>query len=247
MTFRETYLVLLNHRSKQNNVISFFHIQRALAFRSEMAKTKALKKSKDIEGASEKVTPVANGKVAKKKDNVVASVGKKQKKVPAEQENGTKQVPSKQKSKENSNNNENTITAGTTIDKLSNINLKSKKSKRELKRENHAEAVQKAKADLDKKDWNNICQYLQTWKQNREAWKFQKRTQTNLQLHVFDEGKLEGDLWPIAVEYLGLTKGKGRDFLVKLAKEIVDKGDADKTAETDEKYERARELLQSLG
>uniref|UniRef100_A0A182NJY6 WKF domain-containing protein n=1 Tax=Anopheles dirus TaxID=7168 RepID=A0A182NJY6_9DIPT len=231
-----------------------------------MGKINKLKKSKEVEGATEEVAPskeVEKGNGVKKEKtkknkaeahppstNAVVEAApedtvekKKKKKRSVEPDNATEEVPSKLSKGSDAN----TIVAGTSIDQISGMNLEQKKSKRENKRDAHAAKVEQTKKQLQNKEWQNIRQYLESWKNNRKQWKFQKRLQTNIQLHVFDEGKLNDDLWPIAVEYLSETKGEGRAVLVKLAKAVISEGDEDETMQDSTKYKRARELLQSLG
>ncbi|XP_058466637.1 uncharacterized protein C7orf50 homolog [Malaya genurostris] len=148
------------------------------------------------------------------------------------------------------------IAVGTTIEQiiLTNPALKlNKKAKRAKKREKNAKN-QEAKLEKSKdREKEETKQYLQTWNDNRDKWKFQKLRQIYIQEHVFDEAMLDGEIWPVALEYLSGTKGFGRDALTKQAKAVINETDqrvkdTDNTLLTnDSKYQRARELLQYLG
>ncbi|EAT38788.1 AAEL009356-PA [Aedes aegypti] len=148
------------------------------------------------------------------------------------------------------------ITAGTTIDKALLVNpaLKlNKKTKRAKKREKHAKNVDEQKQKAKNREKEECRQYLQTWNDSREKWKFQKIKQVYIQKHVFDEDHLDGDMWPVVLEYLSGTKGPGRENLTKRAEEVIRELDRQAKDSGDDsllegsKYQRARELLQHLG
>ncbi|XP_058831800.1 uncharacterized protein C7orf50 homolog [Topomyia yanbarensis] len=148
------------------------------------------------------------------------------------------------------------IAAGTTIDQALLVNpaLKlNKKAKRAKQREKHAKN-QEAKHEKSKeREKQETKQYLQMWNDNRDKWKFQKLKQIYIQEHVFDETQLEGEVWPIALEYLSGTKGSGKEALSKRAEAVINEIDqqvkdtGDRSLLEVSKYQRARDLLQYLG
>ncbi|XP_039430235.1 uncharacterized protein C7orf50 homolog isoform X2 [Culex pipiens pallens] len=146
-----------------------------------------------------------------------------------------------------------TIAAGTTIDQALAVIPKlklNKKTKRAKKREKHAknqEAKQEKSKDRDRQE---VQQYLEAWRDDREKWKFQKLKQIYIQENVFDETRLGTEVWPIALEYLSGTKGSGKEALVKQAQTVIreiDQQAKDGEDQEGSRYQRARELLQYLG
>uniref|UniRef100_A0A8D8NN12 Uncharacterized protein C7orf50 homolog n=1 Tax=Culex pipiens TaxID=7175 RepID=A0A8D8NN12_CULPI len=146
-----------------------------------------------------------------------------------------------------------TIAAGTTIDQALAVIPKlklNKKTKRAKKREKHAknqEAKQEKSKDRDRQE---VQQYLEAWRDDREKWKFQKLKQIYIQENVFDVARLGTEVWPIALEYLSGTKGSGKEALVKQAQTVIreiDQQAKDGEDQEGSRYQRARELLQYLG
>uniref|UniRef100_A0A2M4ATQ3 WKF domain-containing protein n=1 Tax=Anopheles triannulatus TaxID=58253 RepID=A0A2M4ATQ3_9DIPT len=142
------------------------------------------------------------------------------------------------------------IVGGTTIAELPGIKIKQKESKRAKKRKKREEAVQEKPKEQTQEE---IRSYLECWNSQREKWKFQKLKQIFIQKYILDENHIDGDLWPVALEYLSGTKGASRDLLIKNAETVISEIDAaaeeneSDTQQTSTKYQRARELLQSLG
>ncbi|KAL9701454.1 hypothetical protein quinque_004895 [Culex quinquefasciatus] len=145
------------------------------------------------------------------------------------------------------------IAAGTTIDQALAVIPKlklNKKTKRAKKREKHAknqEAKQEKSKDRDRQE---VQQYLEAWRDDREKWKFQKLKQIYIQENVFDETRLGTEVWPIALEYLSGTKGSGKETLMKQAQTVIreiDQQAKDGEDQEGSRYQRARELLQYLG
>ncbi|XP_065086291.1 uncharacterized protein C7orf50 homolog [Ochlerotatus camptorhynchus] len=148
------------------------------------------------------------------------------------------------------------IAAGTTIDQALLVNpaLKlNKKTQRGKKREKHAKNEDERKEKAKEREKEEVRQYLQTWNDDRDQWKFQKLKQIYIQEHVFDEDHLDGDIWPLVLEYVSGTKGSGREGLTKRAESVIKEVDQQAKDGGDEslldgsKYQRARELLQYLG
>uniref|UniRef100_A0A2M4C081 WKF domain-containing protein n=1 Tax=Anopheles marajoara TaxID=58244 RepID=A0A2M4C081_9DIPT len=142
------------------------------------------------------------------------------------------------------------IVGGTTIAELPGIKIKQKESKRAKRRKKREEAVQEKPKEQTQEE---IRQYLECWSSQREKWKFQKLKQIFIQKHILDENHIDADMWPTALEYLSGTKGASRELLVKNAETVISEIDAaaeeneSDTQQTSTKYQRARELLQSLG
>ncbi|ETN63937.1 hypothetical protein AND_004334 [Anopheles darlingi] len=143
------------------------------------------------------------------------------------------------------------IVGGTTIAELPGIKIgKQKESKRAKKRKKREEAVQEKPKEQTQEE---IRQYLECWSSQREKWKFQKLKQIFIQKYILDENHIDTDMWPVALEYLSGTKGASRDLLIKNAETVISEIDAaaeeneSDTQQTSAKYQRARELLQSLG
>ncbi|XP_053665162.1 uncharacterized protein C7orf50 homolog [Anopheles marshallii] len=214
------------------------------------------KKSKELKAVNsdegEKETKIKKKKQLKnataEEDEQLISFKKSNKKRPVEPETPDEEIPAKVSKADG-----NLITAGTTIDQVVGIKLKNKKGKREKGRDKHAVQVEEQKKKAKEKEREEIHQYLDCWRANREKWKFLKLRQIYIQDHVFDEDEINADLWPTALDYLSGTKGASKDILVKKAESIIRDGDAAAAGEGDEtlqascKYERARELLQCLG
>ncbi|XP_019544222.2 uncharacterized protein C7orf50 homolog [Aedes albopictus] len=148
------------------------------------------------------------------------------------------------------------ITAGTSIDQALLVNpaLKlNKKTKRAKKREKHAKNKDELKQKARDREKEECRQYLQTWQDSRDKWKFQKIRQIYIQKHVFDEQYLDGAIWPVALEYLSGTKGSARTELTKQAESVIKELDAQVKESGEDgllegsKYQRARELLQYMG
>ncbi|XP_035919141.1 uncharacterized protein C7orf50 homolog [Anopheles stephensi] len=205
----------------------------------EGKKSKKKKKNQQPEDAAEEDEQLISFKKPSKKRSAV----------PPETVDEEDEVPPKV-SKADSN----AIVAGTTIDQIAGIKLKTKKGKRAKRREKLAAQDEEKRKKSKIKDREEMCKYLECWSTNRDKWKFHKQTQIHIQQHVFDEVEINADLWPIALEYLGGSKGSSKELLVKRAKSIIKDGDAkaaaadgDETLQASSKYERARELLQFLG
>ncbi|XP_053688267.1 uncharacterized protein C7orf50 homolog [Sabethes cyaneus] len=164
-------------------------------------------------------------------------------------ENDTEETPAKKSHHEPSE----TITAGTTIEKAASLAVPTSSAKRAKRREKHAKNQQDKQEQSKNREKQDVCQYLQTWNDNREKWKFQKLKQIYIQEHVFDEDLLDDTIWPIVLEYISGTKGSGKETLSNRAKTIIKdvdrqaKDSGDKSLLEGSKYRRARDVLQYLG
>uniref|UniRef100_A0AAG5DDM4 WKF domain-containing protein n=1 Tax=Anopheles atroparvus TaxID=41427 RepID=A0AAG5DDM4_ANOAO len=204
------------------------------------AQGKALKQKKKANKngtAPEEGTPAAKEKALKRKK-------KADKNGTAPEEEDSEAVPAK-KAKDDSR----IISAGTTIDQVPGIKLTNKNSKREK----HAKLVDDLREKAKNKECEGTLQYLDTWKNSRAEWKFEKLKQIYIQTHIFDEDKINGEIFPLALEYLSGMRGSSKQSLKKAAETVIKQIDAsvtengDDSAQESGKYQRARELLQSLG
>ncbi|XP_068142047.1 uncharacterized protein DDB_G0283697 [Drosophila tropicalis] len=127
------------------------------------------------------------------------------------------------------------------------------RQKKKLKHLQRLEAQKEQHAD---KDVKRNEEYLNTWKNSRQDWKFNKLRQISIQKLAFDVEKLSLDIWPNALEYLASSKGAAKATIIKLAEDVIQTVDKDceQFAEESEKqqlinsprYQRARDLLQSF-
>lgn len=124
---------------------------------------------------------------------------------------------------------------------------------RQKKKKNHQNIVEVKKISSEQRERDNIKTYIQTWKTNREAWKFEKLRQIAIQKHLFDVDQISEDIWETVVEYMAGTKGAARLSIIKSAEELINQIDEDEDAEDSirkillkNKYKRAREILQIL-
>ncbi|XP_026477974.1 uncharacterized protein C7orf50 homolog [Ctenocephalides felis] len=140
-------------------------------------------------------------------------------------------------------------------------NKKNVISKRQLKREKlektQKEQREKSTNELIEKAW----EYLDTWKNNKTNWKFQKVRQVWLTDNLFDSDKIPDNLWDVVIEYFSGSQGKVRSTIIeqstKVVQEMSDWTEQKEQAEKDgvefntpkpckNKYKRARKMLQSL-
>lgn len=131
-------------------------------------------------------------------------------------------------------------------------NIKNIETVRQKKRTKHDKVVQVNKqSSLEREILRNI-EYLNKWKSDREAWKFEKLRQISIQNHLFDEANIDDDLWWLIIEYLSGAKGAARDCIIKKSQDVINDIDS-RLTETNKKemlclknYKRAREMLQLL-
>lgn len=130
---------------------------------------------------------------------------------------------------------------------------KTHESKRSKKRKKHLENLDKSKSRSDKKYHDEIIDYLRTWKNDKDNWKFQKMKQIFIQNHVFESDIIIGDIWDTTLEYISGSKGNSKDILIEQAEKIIHKIDTERENNKDigeskqVLYKRARDLLQLLG
>lgn len=175
------------------------------------------------------------------KENKLKRKKKTEKNDASVEENGNGEaVPVKKAKSDNKK-----ITAGTTIDKVPGIKTKL------TNQEEHAMKKEEQNKIAKQKELLGVLNYLDIWKNHREKWKFQKLKQLYIQDHVFDEKKFNAKNFSRALEYLAGAKGKSLSNMLVSAKliikEIDSASDADENAKKSVKYQRAREILQTLG
>ncbi|XP_044516017.1 uncharacterized protein C7orf50 homolog [Gracilinanus agilis] len=90
--------------------------------------------------------------------------------------------------------------------------------------------------------------YLISWANNREEWKFQKTRQTWLLLHMYDSNKVPDEHFSILLDYLEGLQGRAREMTVQKAEALVKSLDAAEPEDSalPEKRERIRQVLQLL-
>lgn len=119
---------------------------------------------------------------------------------------------------------------------------------RDKKRGVHKKILEKNKETSDVREVDSVKMYLIKWRDDRDAWKFEKKKQIYIQNHCFDPSKIQADEWGACLEYLEGSKGKSREALVTSAEKMIT--ELDSKDQKDEvvsiKYTRARDLLQML-
>lgn len=125
---------------------------------------------------------------------------------------------------------------------------------RQKKKQKHQKLLEAQKGQSMEKEKQRNTEYLNKWKHARDSWKFEKLRQISIQQNMFDNDKLDENVWPIALEYLAGTKGSAKDKIIKMANDVIEEIDKlCENMETEEekqetlnsvKYQRARDLLQ---
>lgn len=131
-------------------------------------------------------------------------------------------------------------------------NVKNIETVRQKKRAKHQQVVEVNKHSSMEREILRNVEYLNKWKSNRDAWKFEKLRQISIQNHLYDEQNIDDKLWWLIVEYLSGAKGAARDFIIQKSEGIINDIDG-RLTETNQKellgkknYSRAREMLQLL-
>ncbi|XP_077297286.1 uncharacterized protein LOC143919004 [Arctopsyche grandis] len=132
----------------------------------------------------------------------------------------------------------------------------SKMSKRQLKREKHAQRIAEQEAAAHKAVQLQAISYLSLWKHNKAEWKFNKVKQIWLYKHKFESDKVPEELWQPFIEYFSSATGAIKKSIIEDCQKIIEVMDkwieANKEAEVKEKkpsevaYQRARDLLQHI-
>ncbi|XP_043820123.1 uncharacterized protein C7orf50 homolog isoform X2 [Dromiciops gliroides] len=90
--------------------------------------------------------------------------------------------------------------------------------------------------------------YLISWANKREEWKFQKTRQTWLLHHMYDSDKVPDKHFSILLDYLEGLKGSAREVTVQKAEMLMKKLDSPEPEDSSliERSERIRQVLQLL-
>ncbi|XP_069463104.1 protein cholesin [Ambystoma mexicanum] len=121
-----------------------------------------------------------------------------------------------------------------------------KKEEKKLVRDGHVDIK---KAEPGKPSGCELAlQYLTSWSQKAEGWKFQKTRQTWLLLHMYDPQKVPRNHFTVLLDYLEGLRGSARDLTMQKAEALMkehEKTDTDDAAVL-EVMERARQVIQLL-
>ncbi|XP_046945085.1 uncharacterized protein C7orf50 homolog isoform X2 [Lynx rufus] len=90
--------------------------------------------------------------------------------------------------------------------------------------------------------------YLRSWAQKHEEWKFQKTRQTWLLLHMYDDDQVPDELFSTLLAYLEGLRGRARELTVQKAEALMQKSDEARGADTLPlgTIQRVRQVLQLL-
>ncbi|XP_058013194.1 uncharacterized protein C7orf50 homolog [Ahaetulla prasina] len=90
--------------------------------------------------------------------------------------------------------------------------------------------------------------YLTTWSESPQAWKFQKTRQTWLLLHMYDKDQVPDQYFSILLRYLEGLQGHARDTTVQKAEALMKEYDQSDMEDhlLEEKCDRIRKVLQLL-
>ncbi|XP_021496411.1 uncharacterized protein C7orf50 homolog isoform X2 [Meriones unguiculatus] len=88
-------------------------------------------------------------------------------------------------------------------------------------------------------------EYLQGWAWKQESWRFQKKRQTWLLLHMYDEDKVPDEHFPTLLSYLEGLKGSARELTIQKAEALMQEMDEAGDPPLG-KVQRLRQVLQLL-
>ncbi|XP_022212457.2 uncharacterized protein C7orf50 homolog [Drosophila obscura] len=213
--------------------------KRKLKEDAALVKQKRIKKS-EVDGEEEEISP---RKAAKRKQR--------------EELAAIKEKRSKATEGDDAEENEESLPTDAQLQEASKPeNTKAIVTVRQKKKQKHQQRLEAQKDQSSNKEAKRNEEYLLQWKNSRAEWKFVKLRQISIQQTAFDEEKLSGELWDIALEYLASSQGAARAKISKLAEEIIEKLDKEGEKLEDEterqkliestRYQRARDLLQSF-
>ncbi|XP_016279395.2 uncharacterized protein C7orf50 homolog isoform X2 [Monodelphis domestica] len=128
-----------------------------------------------------------------------------------------------------------------------------RKLKKERKKEQRKQ-LKEAGIDVEKEKSQKpsgaelALDYLISWANNREEWKFQKTRQTWLLLHMYDSNKVPDKHFSILLDYLEGLQGRAREMTVQKAEALMKSLDGAEPEDSGlaEKSERIRQVLQLL-
>lgn len=173
-------------------------------------------------------------------------------------DNSTDTDPPKKKSKKQKSKKENVVikagipTEEEMIECDKPENKSAKVSKRQKKKQKYIELLEKQKIESQINSTKKNLNYLSLWKHDRSQWKFEKLKQSWLQKNMFDDKLIPDDHWKTLVEYFSGAKGHIRQVILKECMAIVEKyeqlnaEEENQTEISETKFERARDMLQSL-
>ncbi|XP_074137225.1 protein cholesin isoform X2 [Sminthopsis crassicaudata] len=124
-----------------------------------------------------------------------------------------------------------------------------KERKKEQKKQLREAGICVVKENLEKPSGAELAlDYLTSWANKREEWKFQKTRQTWLLLHMYDSNKVPDKHFSILLDYLEGLKGRAREVTVQKAEMLMKKLDNTEPEDSSllEKSERIRQILQLL-
>ncbi|KAM9095308.1 protein cholesin [Sarcophilus harrisii] len=124
-----------------------------------------------------------------------------------------------------------------------------KERKKEQKKQLREAGIRVVKENPEKPSGAELAlDYLTSWANKREEWKFQKTRQTWLLLHMYDSNKVPDKHFSILLDYLEGLKGRAREVTVQKAETLMKKLDNTEPEDSSllEKSERIRQILQLL-
>ncbi|XP_020834358.1 protein cholesin isoform X3 [Phascolarctos cinereus] len=124
-----------------------------------------------------------------------------------------------------------------------------KERKKEQKKQLREAGIHVVKEDPQKPSGAELAlDYLISWANKREEWKFQKTRQTWLLLHMYDSNKVPDKHFSILLDYLEGLKGRAREVTVQKAETLMKELDNAEPEDSSlvEKSERIRQVLQLL-
>ncbi|KAL4239612.1 hypothetical protein ACF0H5_000420 [Mactra antiquata] len=89
-------------------------------------------------------------------------------------------------------------------------------------------------------------EYLNTWNEKREEWKFNKTRQVWLLHNMYDQEAVSDENFQILLQYLEGLKGQSRGETATEAEKIIEKAEDEETEESTTMMERAKEIIQLL-
>lgn len=123
---------------------------------------------------------------------------------------------------------------------------KKTKSKRQIKREKQQAREQEAEVVKSTEQHSQILNYLSKWKHSKDQWKFEKKKNVYIFHNILDSTKIPETIWNTVLEYVQTSSGNVRKKAIEDAMKIIENGDQDVDSVDEEKYKRARTLIQFL-
>ncbi|XP_070087455.1 protein cholesin isoform X6 [Equus przewalskii] len=128
--------------------------------------------------------------------------------------------------------------------------LKKERKKEERKRLREAGTAAAQKPPARRSGAELALDYLCSWAQKHQDWRFQKTRQTWLLLHMYDSDKVPDKHFSTLLAYLEGLRGRARELTVQKAEALMQELDEAGAASPDplllEKTQRLRQVLQLL-